>query len=55
MIRNTATSVVTKQFTKLQLALSILASDRKLIEHLHDYGITFTYQEFRRFKVPAAA
>ena len=45
MIRNIATSVVTKQFTKLQLALSVLASDRKLS----------TYQEFRRFKVSAAA
>ena len=55
MIGNIVTFVVTKHFTKLQLALSVLASDRKLIEHLHDYGITFTYQEFRRFKVPAAA
>ena len=45
MIRNIVISVVTKQFTKLQLALSVLASDRKLS----------TYQEFRRFKVSAAA
>ena len=55
MIGNIVTSVVTKQFTKLQLALSVLASDRKLIEHLHDYEITSTFQEFRRFKVSAAA
>ena len=55
MTGNIVTSVVTKSFTKLQLVLSVLASDRKLIEHLHEYGITSTYKEFRRFKVSAAA
>ena len=54
MIGKIVTSVVTTRFTKLQLALSVLVSDRKLIEHLHEYGITSTYQEFRRFKVSAA-
>ena len=46
---------MTKQFTRLQLALSVLASNKTLIEHLHEYGITSTYDEFRRFKVSAAA
>ena len=46
MIGNIVTFVVTKHFTKLQLALSVLASDRKLIEHLQEDGITSTYQEF---------
>ena len=46
MIGNIVTFVVTKHFTKLQLALSVLASDRKLIEHLQEYEITSTYQEF---------
>ena len=55
MIGNIMTSLVTKRFTKLQLALSVLASGRKLIEHLYEYRITSTYQEFRRFKVLAAA
>ena len=55
MIGNIVTSVVTKRFPKLQLALSVLASDRKLIEHLHEYGITSIYQKFWRFKVSAAA
>ena len=55
LIGNIATSVMTKRFTRLQLAFSVLAGDRKLIEHLHDYGITSTYQEFRRFKVSAAS
>ena len=44
MIGNIMTSMVTKRFTKLQLALSVLASGRKLIEHLYEYRITSTYQ-----------
>ena len=55
MIGNIITSVMTKRFTRLQLALSVLASNKTLIEHLHEYGITSTYDEFRRFKVSAAA
>ena len=55
LIGNIVTSVMTKRFTRLQLALSVLANNRKFIEHLHDYGITSTYQEFRRFKVSAAS
>ena len=35
-------------------ALGILARDKKLIEHLHDYGITSIYQEVQRFKISAA-
>ena len=55
MIGNIVTSVMTKRFPKLQLAFSVLASDRKLIEHLHEYGITSKNQKFWRFKVSAAA
>ena len=54
MIGNIITSVITNRFTKLQLSLSVLANDKKLIDHLHQYGITSTYQEYRRFKVSAA-
>ena len=46
MIGNIVTSVMTKRFPKLQLAFSVLASDRKLIEHLHEYGITSKNQKF---------
>ena len=48
------TSVLAKSFTKLQLSLGILANDKKLIEDLHEYGITSSYHEVRRFKVFAA-
>ena len=44
MIGNIITSMVTKRFTKLQLALSVLAGGRKLTEHLYEYRITSTYQ-----------
>ena len=44
IIGNIVASVVTKRFTKLQLAISVLAVDRKLTERLHEYGITSTYQ-----------
>ena len=54
MIGNIVTAMVTKRFTSLQLSLDILARDKKLIEHLHDYGIPSTYQEVRRFKISAA-
>ena len=55
MIGNIITSVMTKRFTRFELALSVLASNKTLIEHLHEYGITSTYDEFRRSKVSAAA
>ena len=55
MIGNIITSVMTKRFTRLQLTLLVLASNTTLIEHLHKYGIISTYDEFRRFKVSAAA
>ena len=55
MIGNIVTFVMTKRFTKLHLAFSVLSNYRKSIEHLHKSEITSTYQEFRRFKVSAAS
>lgn len=48
------TSTLTNSFTQLQLALSILVQSKKLIEHLHKYQITSTYQEVRKYKISAA-
>ena len=48
------TSVLTNPFTQMQLALGILVLDKKLIEHLHEYGITCRYHELRRCKISAA-
>ena len=31
-----------------------MVHDKKLIEHLHEYGVTSTYQEVRRYKIFAA-
>ena len=55
MIGNIVTFVMTKRFTKLHLAFSVLSNYRKSIEHLHKQEITSTYQEFRRFKVSPAS
>ena len=55
MIGAILTSVLTISFTQLQLALGILVHDKKLIQHLHEYGITSTYHEVRRSKISAAA
>ena len=54
MVGNIVKGIVTKRHTKLQLSLGILVREKKLIEHLHEYGITSTYQEVRRFKISAA-
>lgn len=40
LIGKIVTSVITNRFTKLQLSLSVLANDKKLIDHFHQYGIT---------------
>ena len=39
----------------LQIALGILVDKKKVIEHLHEYGVTSTYNEVRQFKISAAA
>jgi hypothetical protein len=54
MVAHIITSAILSKPTMLQVALGVLAHDKKLIEHLHDYGITSTYQEVRRYKVSAA-
>ena len=53
MIGNIVTSVLAKCFTKLQLSLGILATAKKLIEHLQVRN-NIRYHEVRRFKVSAA-
>ncbi|KAK7460357.1 hypothetical protein BaRGS_00038885 [Batillaria attramentaria] len=55
MIGHIVTSAVSDQATSLQLALSVLLSrQRKVIEELHSFGVTTTYDELRRLRIPAA-
>ncbi|KAL8560458.1 hypothetical protein ACOMHN_054361 [Nucella lapillus] len=55
MIGHIVTSAVNSYFTSLQLAVSVLLSrQRKVIEQLHDFGVTSSYDELRRFRISAA-
>ncbi|KAL8613649.1 hypothetical protein ACOMHN_029741 [Nucella lapillus] len=55
MIGHIVTSAVNSYFTSLQLAVSVLLSrQRKVIEQLHDFGVTSSYDEYRRFRISAA-
>ena len=38
-----------------QLTLALLVRDKRVIERLHEFGVTTTYHEVRRFKASAAA
>ena len=48
------TAAMTNSFTHLQLSLGILVHDKKLVEHLQEYGLTSTYHEVGRYKISAA-
>ena len=55
MIGSIITSIISSKPTMLQVALSLVAHSKGLIEHFHQYGVTSSYHELRRFKVSAAA
>ena len=54
MICSIIASVATSQTSMLQVALGLLVGHKKLIQDLHEYRITSTYDEVRRFKASAA-
>ena len=39
----------------LQVALGVLIKEKKLIQHLYEYGVCVSYDEVRRFNTSAAA
>ena len=55
LINHIVTSVTSGNFSMLQLALALLVRDKRVIERLHEFGVTTTYHEVRRFKASAAA
>ena len=55
LINNIVTSVAGNTFSMLQLALALLANGKRVIETLHEFEITPTHHEVRRFKDSAAA
>ena len=51
---NMVTSQVTSRPTPLHVALSVAVKEKNLIELLHDFGITCSYDEYRLFRISAA-
>ena len=54
MIGNIVTSIVTNRHTPLQVALGITAREKSIIECLHNFRVTASYDEILRFKASAA-
>ena len=54
-INHVVTSIAANTFSMLQLALALLVNGKRVIETLHEFGITPTYHEVRRFMISAAA
>ena len=50
MIGNVITSMVTNTYTSLQIALGITVRQKSVIECLHKFGISASYDEILRFK-----
>lgn len=56
MIGNIVTRVVAGQATHLHISLSVLLNQhRKLVDEFHNFGVTFSYNELRRFRISAAS
>ena len=54
LISGMINSAISDNTSVLQVALGSLINEKHLIEHLHEYGVTCTYTESRRFKTSAA-
>lgn len=54
MIGNMITSIISNKPTSLLISLGVVVREKALIELLHQYGVTSTYDEVLRFKSSAA-
>ena len=54
LISNIVTITASSNASMLQISLGLLIREKKLIEHLHELGVTSSYDEVRRFKISAA-
>ena len=54
MIGSIITSIITMRQTMLRVVLGLVAHHKPIIEHLHEYRVTSTYHEARRFKTLSA-
>ena len=54
MIGNIVTSIVTNRHTTLQVSLGVTVREKSLIECLHNFRVTASYDEILRFKASVA-
>ena len=55
LVANIVTSIVTSHPALLQIALRLLAREKKRIQQLYAFGVSASYDEIRRYKISAAA
>ena len=55
LIRNIITTAVISHPSMLQIALGLLAQEKKKIHQLYAFGASASYDEIRRYKISAAA
>ena len=54
LISSIVTSMVCSKVSMIQVALGLFVREKKIIEFLHEFGVTSSYDEVRRFKISAA-
>ena len=54
LISSMVAAISSSQTSILQVALGLFVHDKKVIQQLHEYGVTCSYDEVRRFKISAA-
>ena len=54
LISSIVTSMVCSKVSMMQVALRLFVREKKIIEFLHEFGVTSSYDEVRRFKISAA-
>ena len=54
LISNIVTIISSSNVSMLQISLGLLVREKKMIECLHEFGVTSSYDEVRRFKISAA-
>ena len=54
LISSIIATISSSKTSMLQVALGLFINEKKLIQHLYEYGITSSYDEVLRFKVSAA-
>ena len=54
LISSIVTSIVCSKVSMIQVALGLFVREKKMIQLLHEFGVTSSYEEVRRFKISAA-